>query len=91
MSKSIGNMFIIGFPFRTIEMLKDKNEHLEISIDTLEKSNSVLHQSNNNLQQSFDCSSTSIDSIASQIVKNSIAGAKGFVLYKSCLTGSKPD
>ena len=48
------NIFIIGFPFRTIEMLKDKNENLEISIDTLEKSNSVLHQSNNNLQQARD-------------------------------------
>lgn len=48
------DIFIIGFPFRTIEMLKDKNENLEISIDTLEKSNSVLHQSNNNLQQERD-------------------------------------
>ena len=46
--------FNIGFPFRTIEMIKDKNENLEISIDTLEKSNSVLQQSNNNLQQSRD-------------------------------------
>ena len=61
-------------------MLKDKNENLEISIDTLEKSNSVLHQSNNNLQKSFD--SSSLNSIASQIVTNSIAGAKGFVLIK---------
>ena len=61
-------------------MLKDKNENLEISIDTLEKSNSVLHQSNNNLQKSFD--SSSFNSIASQIVTNSIAGAKGFVLIK---------
>ena len=61
-------------------MLKDKNENLEISIDTLEKSNSVLHQSNNNLQKSFD--SSSLNSIASQIVSNSIAGAKGFVLIK---------
>ena len=80
MSKSLKNIFIIGFPFRTIEMLKDKNENLEISIDTLEKSNSVLHQSNNNLQKSFD--SSSLNSIASQIVTNSIAGAKGFVLIK---------
>ena len=61
-------------------MLKDKNENLEISIDTLEKSNSVLHQSKNNLQKSFD--SSSLNSIASQIVSNSIAGAKGFVLIK---------
>ena len=62
-------------------MLKDKNENLEISIDTLEKSNSVLHQSNNNLQKSFD--SSSLNSIASQIVTNSIAGAKGFVLIST--------
>ena len=52
--ESSKNIFIIGFPFRTIEIIKDKNENLEVSIDTLEKSNSVLHQSNNNLQQERD-------------------------------------
>ena len=72
-------------------MLKEKNENLENSIDGLGKLNNKLHESNkklnhdmhdihesnNNLKQLIE--SNTFNSIASEIVNTSIAGAKGIV------------